>query len=107
MLHAVVITQGVPTAEADWRVAVLKAMITTVDGMFRRVKTDFKRWKESLRRACMMLRATSVVVLSSLGKDGSSLLSDLRGTTGLMPRIERINRVKPLIMVDSKFLNDF
>ena len=67
----------------DWRVAVLKAMITTVDGDISAGKSAFAALEGvAPEDALHDAKATSVVVLSSLGKDGSSLLSDLRGTSG-------------------------
>lgn len=100
--------KGAPTADADWRVGVLKAMITTVDGDISAGKAEFKALegvapKEALHDA----RATSVVVLSSLGKDGSSLLSDLRGTTGAYAAYRADQQSQASDMVDSRIFERF
>ena len=100
--------KGAPTADGDWRVALLKAMITTVDGDVNGGQAQFEALEgvapeEALHDA----KATAVVVLSSLGKDGSALLSDLRGTSGAYAAYRAGQKGQAADMVDSSIFERF
>jgi tetratricopeptide (TPR) repeat protein len=100
--------KGVPAASEDWRVALLKAMITTVDGDVSGGKTAFEALEGvAPAQAIHDAKATSVVVLSSLGKDGSSLLSGLRGTTGAYAAYRANDKSRAADMVDSTIFEQF
>lgn len=100
--------KGVPGASEDWRVALLKAMITTVDGDVSGGKTAFEALEGvAPAQAIHDAKATSVVVLSSLGKDGSSLLSGLRGTSGAYAAYRANNKSRAADMVDSTIFEQF
>ena len=99
--------KGAP-ADGDWRVSLLKAMITTVDGDVSGGKVQFESLEgvapeEALHDA----KATAVVVLSSLGKDGSVLLSDLRGTSGAYAAYRADQKSEAADMVDSRIFERF
>ena len=99
--------KGAPT-ESDWRVAVLNAMITTVDGDVSGGKTQFEALVGiAPEQALHDAKATSVVVLSSLGKDGGVLLSGLRGTSGAYAAYRSDDKRLAADMVDSAIFEQF
>jgi tetratricopeptide (TPR) repeat protein len=100
--------KGVPSAEDDWRVGVLNAMITTVGGDVSGGKAQFDALQGvAPAQALHDAKATSVVVLSSLGKDGSALLSGLRGTAGAYAAYRANDKSRAADMVDSKIFEQF
>ena len=100
--------KGVPSAKDDWRVALLNAMITTVDGDVSGGKSAFEALEGvAPAQAIHDAKATAVVVLSSLGKDGSSLLSGLRGTTGAYAAYRTNQKSRAADMVDSTIFEQF
>ena len=93
--------KGAPPAD-DWRVGVLNAMITTVGGDVSGGKAQFEALAGvAPEQAVHDAKATAVVVLSSLGKDGSSLLSGLRGTSGAYAAYRTDQKSRAADMVDS------
>ena len=99
--------KGAPNAE-DWRVAVLNAMITTVDGDVSSGKAQFEALDGvAPEQALHDAKATAVVVLSSLGKDGAPLLSDLQGTSGAYAAYRADQKSRAADMVDSRIFEQF
>ena len=108
MLPTLLSLKGAPTAEADWRVGVLQAMITTVDGDISAGKAQFKALEgvapeEALHDA----KATSVVVLGHLEKMGARCYLICVERRGLMRLIEQIKKVERLTWSTVESLNDF
>ena len=99
--------KGAPPAD-DWRVGVLNAMITTVGGDVSGGKAQFEALAGvAPEQAVHDAKATAVVVLSSLGKDGSSLLSGLRGTSGAYAAYRTDQKSRAADMVDSAIFERF
>ena len=99
--------KGAPTAD-DWRVGVLNAMITTVDGDVSGGKAQFEALAGvAPEQAVHDAKATAVVVLSSLGKDGSALLSGLHGTSGAYAAYRADQKSRAADMVDSAIFEQF
>ena len=83
-------------------------MITTVDGDVSGGKAQFEALAGvAPEQALHDAKATAVVVLSSLGKDGSSLLSSLRGTSGAYAAYRSGQKRRAADMVDSTIFEQF
>ncbi len=100
--------KGVSSAKDDWRVAVLQAMITAINGDVAGGKSQLEALEGvAPAQALHDAKATTVVVLSSIGKDGSSLLGGLRGTSGAYAAYKANDKSRALDMVDSDIFEQF
>ena len=100
--------KGVKSAKDDWRVAVLEAMITAVDGDVAAGKAQFEALEGvAPAQALNDAKATTVVVLSSIDKDGSALLSGLNGTGAAYAAYSANQKSRALDLVDSDVFERF
>ena len=100
--------KGVKSVKEDWRVGVLNAMITSVKGDVAAGKVQFEALNGiAPAQALHDAKATTVVVLSTIDEDGSSLLSGLRGTSGAYAAYSANQKSRAMDMVDSDIFERF
>ena len=100
--------QGFQPDPEDWKVDTLKAMSTCVKGNVSEGKEMFaalegKAPPQGLHDA----KATTAVVLASIGKDASALLSELRGTSGAFAAYKSKDSNLADDLVDSEIFERF
>jgi hypothetical protein len=100
--------QGFNPVPEDWRVPTLVAMATCVKG---EVASGIEMFKSLEGTAPMQglhdAKATTAVVLSSIGEDGSALLKDLQGTTGAYAAYKATKMSQAKDLVDTKLFERF
>ena len=100
--------KGVKSVDEDWRVGILQAMITSVKGDVAAGKNQFEALNGiAPAQALHDAKATTVVVLSTIDEDGSSLLSGLRGTSGAYAAYSANQKSRAKDMVDSEMFERF